>query len=228
MVAGVKTPEVREARRLFLFGNGDGKRVLNVERLAAAAGCRIESIRRHLGAWEVEAEEMAAKGSENGLVLRLNAETLKKHEADKAFIRRQIDSQVVEIERFPVLEKQLLSIADACAKSQSDAGTAEAVLSLVQSFVALHGSRKAGEMHLLKLQSHWSKMAGVESLQAVAETREKTLATGRAKLALRREDAEGMAGDGSGARLAGSGAAGGVFAKRALAPVVELVGDNEV
>ena len=71
-------------------------------------------------------------------------------------------------------------------------------------------------------------MAGVESLQAVAETREKTLATGRAKLALRREDAEGMVGDGSGARLAGSGAAGGVFAKRALAPVVDLVGDDEV
>ena len=71
-------------------------------------------------------------------------------------------------------------------------------------------------------------MAGVESLQAVAETREKTLATGRAKLALRREESEGMAGDGSGARPVGSGAAGGVFAKRALAPVVELVGDDEV
>lgn len=225
---GGKTPEVREARRLFLFGNGDGKRVLNVARLAEMAGCHIQSIHKHLPTWEAENEKIVCNSSENGLGLRLNAETLKKHESDKAFIREQIDSQVAEIKRLPVLEKQLLSIADACAKSQNDSGAAEAVLALVQSFVGLHGSRKAGEAHLLKLQAHWSKMAGVESLQAVAETREKTLATGRAKLALRREEAEGMAGDGSGARLAGSGAAGGVFAKRSPAAVVELVGDDEV
>ncbi len=226
--AGMKTAEVRAARQLFLFGAGDGRPVRHVATLAKAAGVHIQTIQKHLPAWEAEAEEILSNSSEIGFRLRLNAETLKKHESDKAFIRRQIDLQVLEIERLPVLEKQLLSIADACAKSQSDSGAAEAVLALVQSFVGLHGSRKAAEAHLLKLQSHWSKMAGVESLQAVAETREKTLATGRAKLALRREEAEGMAGDGSQARPVGSGAAGGVFAKRAVAPVVELVGDDEV
>ena len=34
-----KTPEVREARRLFLYGDGDGRRVLNVAKLAELAGC---------------------------------------------------------------------------------------------------------------------------------------------------------------------------------------------
>ncbi len=71
-------------------------------------------------------------------------------------------------------------------------------------------------------------MAGIESLQSVAETREKTLASGRAKLRLRAEEAAGMAGP-DGARVIGSGgSAGGVFAKRVPAPLVELVGDDEV
>jgi hypothetical protein len=223
-----KTPEVREARRLYLFGSGDGQRVLNVDRLAKLAGCRVETIRRHLAAWEAEADKLAANSAENGLVFRLNAETLAKHESDCMKIRSCIDAQIVELERLPILEKRLLSIADACAKSQSDAGAAEAVLSLVQSFIGLHGSRKAGELHLLKLQSHWAKMAGIESLQSVAETREKTLASGRAKLRLRAEEAAGMAGP-DGARVIGSGgSAGGVFAKRVPAPLVELVGDDEV
>lgn len=221
---GGKTPEVREARRLFLFGNGDGKRVLNVARLAEMAGCHIQSIHKHLPTWEAENEKIVCNSSENGLGLRLNAETLKKHESDKAFIRRQIDLQVLEIKRLPVLEKQLLNLAQVIAAGNSEAG--EVACELLGRFFETIGARKSAEAHLLKLQSHWSKMAGVESLQAVAETREKTLATGRAKLALRREEAEGMPGDGSQARPVGGGAAaGGVFAKRSPAAVVELVGD---
>jgi hypothetical protein len=222
------SPEVREARRLFLFGGGDGRRVLRVETLAEMAGCHVQSIRRWLPAWEAEAEKMSASSSDFGLEMRLNAETLAKHESDCMKIRSCIDAQIVELERLPILEKRLLSIADACAKSQSDAGAAEAVLSLVQSFIGLHGSRKAGEIHLLKLQSHWSKMAGIESLQSVAETREKTLASGRAKLRLRAEETAGASGP-DGARVIGSGSSvGGVFAKRSPAPLVELVGDDEV
>jgi hypothetical protein len=222
------SPEVREARRLFLFGGGDGRRVLRVETLAEMAGCHVQSIRRWLPAWEAEAEKMSASSSDFGLEMRLNAETLAKHESDCLHIRRKIDAQLAELERLPALEKQLLSIADACARSQNDAGAAEAVLSLVQSFIGLHGSRKAGEIHLIKLQSHWSKMAGIESLQSVAETREKTLASGRAKLRLRAEEAQGMAGP-DGARVIGSGgSAGGVFAKRVQAPAVDVVGDDEV
>ena len=227
MVARMKTPEVREARRLFLFGNGDGKRVLNVARLAEMAGCHIQSIHKHLPTWEAENEKIVCNSSENGLGLRLNAETLKKHESDKAFFRRQIDLQVLEIERLPALENSLLDLVRIIANSGNPEAADAANLMLGRFFETV-ASRKSAEAHLLKLQSHWSKMAGVESLQAVAETREKTLATGRAKLALRREEAEGMAGDGSQARAIGSGAAGGVFAKRVPAPVVELVGDDEV
>lgn len=224
----MKTPEVREARRLFLFGNGDGRRVLKVERLAELAGCRIESIRRHLPGWEAEAEEIAAKSSEIGDIWRLNAESLRKHESDKAFIRGQIDSQVAEIKQLPVLEKQLFNVAKSLADHNPEA--AETAVSLIRAHLDTVASRKAAEAHLLRLQSHWAKMAGIESLQAVAETREKTLATGRAKLALRREEDSGAAGDGSQARPVGGAAAGGVFAKRSPAPVVDVgeVSDDEV
>jgi len=224
-----KTPEVREARRLYLYGGGDGRRVLNVATLAEAAGCHAETVRRWLPTWEAEAESILTNTPENGLVMRLNAETLAKHESDCMKIRSCIDAQLAELERLPRLEKQLLSIAGACAKSQNDAGAAEAVLALVQSFIGLHGGRKAGELHLLKLQAHWSKMSGIESLQSVAETREKTLASGRAKLRLRAEEAQGQAGP-DGARVIGSGgSAGGVFAKRVPAPApVDVISDDEV
>lgn len=223
----MKTPEVREARRLFLFGNGDGRRVLKVEDVARLSGCHQNTVRRHLPAWEAEAEGIVAASEENSLPMRLNAETLRKHESDKSFIRRQIDTQLAEIESLPKLQDTLLNLVRSIAEcGNPDAG--EQAAALLGRFFETVGNRKVMEAHLLKLQAHWAKMAGIESLQAVAETREKTLATGRAKLALRREEAAGEPGP-DGARLANAPASGGVFAKRApAAPVVDVVGDDEV
>lgn len=224
----MKTPEVREARRLFLYGAGDGRRILKVEDVARMSGCHQNTVRRHLPAWEAEAEGIVAASEENGFNLRLSSLALAKFESDRTFIREQIDSQVAEIKRLPVLEKQLLDLVKRISSQNNDAG--EHVSALLGSFFETVANRKAMEAHLLKLQSHWSRMAGIESLQAVAETREKTLATGRAKLALRREEASEGSADGSQARLA-TPAAGGVFAKRASpARVVEVgeVSDDEV
>lgn len=230
MVRAMKTAEVRAARQLFLFGAGDGKPVRHLATLAKLAGCHVQTLQKHLPAWEAENEKLLSNSAESGLVLRLNAETLEKHESDRLFIRRQIDLQVAEIQLLPALEKSLLDLVRIIANSGNpDAG--EQAADMMARFFETVGARKAMEAHLLKLQSHWSKMAGIESLQAVAETREKTLATGRAKLALRREESEGAAGDGSGARLA-TPAAGGVFAKRAsvveIPPAADEVSDDEV
>lgn len=231
MVRGMKTPEVREARRLFLFGAGDGKRVLKVEDVARLSGCHQNTVRRHLPAWEAEAEGIVAASEENGFNLRLSSLALAKFESDKNFIREQIDTQTAEIKQLTKLEPILLDIVRRISSQNNDAG--EHASDLLSKFFDTVGNRKAMEAHLLKLQSHWSKMAGIESLQAVAETREKTLATGRAKLALRREEASGEAGgDGSQARPVGGAASGGVFAKRAVvvevSPAVDEVGDDEV
>ncbi len=96
-------------------------------------------------------------------------------------------------------------------------------------YLKTFGTRESLNSQILALQKRWKECAGIESLQSVAETREKTLASGRAKLRLRAEEAQGQAGP-DGARVIGSGSsAGGVFAKRSpAAAVVELVGDDEV
>jgi len=220
------TPEVREARRLFLYGGADGVRVLKVETLARLSGAHAQSIRKWVPAWEAELEKIVSNSSEFGLEMRLNAETLAKHESDCMKIRSCIDAQLLEIEQIPKIERELLM----AVKRISDSGNPEAAdtaVSLLARFFEAGNYRRTAEAHLLKLQSHWSKMAGIESLQSVAETREKTLASGRAKLRLRAEEAQGQAGP-DGARAIGSGSsAGGVFAKRSPAPV-ELVGDDEV
>lgn len=224
----MKSPGVHAAKQAFLYGRGDGRRVLRVEDLADIGGIHPETVRRHLPSWQVEAEEILAKSSESGISLRLSKLALAKFESDRDFIREQIDTQAAEIKQLTKLQPLLLDLARRVADRDESAG--EAISSLLSSFFDTVGNRKAMEAHLLKLQSHWGKMAGIESLQAVAETRERTLATGRAKLALRREEAGEAGGDGSGARLA-SPAAGGVFAKRAAAPRVLEVGevsDDEV
>lgn len=160
--------------------------------------------------------------------MRLNAETLAKHESDCMKIRSCIDAQLVEIEQIPKIERELLM----AVKRISDSGNPEAAdtaVSLLARFFEAGNYRRTAEAHLLKLQGHWSKMAGIESLQSVAETREKTLATGRAKLRLRAEEAQGQPGP-DGARVVNSaGSAGGVFAKRAPAAApVDVIGDDEV
>lgn len=226
----VKSPGVHAARQAFLYGCGDGRRVLRVEDLAEIGGVHPETVRRHLPAWQAEAEDILAKSSESGISLRLSKLALAKFESDRDFIRKQIDTQLAEIQDLPKLQDTLLNLVRRIAEcGNPDAG--EQAAALLGRFFDLVANRKAMEAHLLKLQAHWSKMAGIESLQAVAETREKTLATGRAKLALRREEAEGEPGP-EGARVASPASGGGVFAKRALgspaAPVVDLVGDDEV
>ena len=220
------TPEVREARRLFLYGGADGVRVLKVERLAELSGAHPQSIRKWVPAWEADLEKIVSNSSEFGQVMRLNAETLAKHEADCMFFRSRIDAQVAEIEQVPAMEKSLLE----AVRRVADCGNPEAAdlaVALLAKFFECGSYRRTAEAHLLKLQGHWAKLAGIESLQAVAETREKTLATGRAKLALRAEEAAGVPGP-DGARVAGSsGPAGGVFAKRAPASPGPVL-DSEV
>lgn len=80
------------------------------------------------------------------------------------------------------------------------------------------------DQHLIMLQKHWTKLAGVDSLMTVAETREKTLASGRAKLTVARESGDSDKQPGDGAKPA----LGGVFAKRGA--IVEAVdpGDAEI
>lgn len=223
MVGGMKTAEIRTARLLFLFGSGNGERILNPARLAELVGCHAESIRKYLPAWEAEAENILANSAQNGLGLRIKHGDLEKHESDKAFFRRQIDSQVAEIQALPKLESTLLDAVRKIANCV-DSDMAETAISMLRAYFDTVGSRKAAEAHLIKLQSHWTKMAGIESLQAVAETREKTLATGRAKLDLKREAAADAPGPES-AKPAGA-VVGGVFAKRG-SPVVD-VSDDEV
>jgi hypothetical protein len=222
-----KTPEVREARRLFLFGGPDGVRVLKVERLAEMSGAHVQTVRRHLAAWEAEAEAMLAQSSENGFRLKLNAETLAKHEKDVMFLRKSLDSMLLEASALPDLLGSLRDVVQRFLSS-GDKDAYEVAADAFARYLKTFGTRESLNSQILALQKRWKECAGIESLQSVAETREKTLASGRAKLRLRAEEAQGMAGP-DGARAIGSGgSAGGVFAKRVQTPAVDVVGNDEV
>lgn len=223
-----KTAEVREARRLFLYGGADGRRITSTEELATLAGCHVASVRRYLPAWEKEHEANLCGASENAFQLRLNAETLAKHEKDVMFLRKSLDSMLLEASALPDLLGSLRDVVQRFLNS-GDKDAYEVAADAFARYLKTFGTRESLNSQILALQKRWKECAGIESLQSVAETREKTLASGRAKLRLRAEEAQGQAGP-DGARVIGSGSsAGGVFAKRSpAAAVVELVGDDEV
>ena len=223
----MKTAEVRAARQLFLFGAGDGKPVRHVATLAEMAGVHIQTIQKHLPAWEAEAEAILSNSSEIGFRLKLNAETLAKHENDVMFLRKSLDSMLLEASALPDLLGSLRDVVQRFLNS-GDKDAYEVAADAFARYLKTFGTRESLNSQILALQKRWKECAGIESLQSVAETREKTLASGRAKLRLRAEEAQGQAGP-DGARVIGSGgSAGGVFAKRSPAPPVDVVGDDEV
>lgn len=209
-----RTPEVREAKRLFLYGAGDGVRILKVERLAEMAGCHVATIRRHLPAWESECEQIISGTSENGLNLALSAETLANYRKDLSFIRNLAESAQIDLKTLGDTVALLRSFVAEFRAAGADKDSIEAALSVLSAWSSTSAKKQALESHALALQKRWQSMAGIDSLQTVAETREKTLATGRAKLQLRAEDGEAGKGEGGSGATPASGR-GGVFAKRA-------------
>lgn len=176
------------ARQAFLYGTGDGRRVLDPQKLAEIGDVHVSTVWRHLPAWQKEYEEILASANSGSLALRLSAETLAQHQRNTEFLETQMVQARREVESAQDLEKLLRKgIAEA---EIHDPDGAQALLLVVQSFCNTVNGRKALQSQFLNYEARWKENAGIDSLQAVAEAREKTLATGRARLDLKREDAQ--------------------------------------
>jgi DNA-binding SARP family transcriptional activator len=110
------------------------------------------------------------------------------HRETTATLESWIAEEKLEIKRLPKLINLLESTLEAFI--EADPKDYKQALGLYKAFMQTHATKKAKQAHLVMLQRAWKENAGIDSLQTVAETREKTLAAGRAKLQLRAEGAE--------------------------------------
>tara|TARA_Y100000361_G_C11088104_1_gene304932 strand:+ start:141 stop:773 length:633 start_codon:yes stop_codon:yes gene_type:complete len=196
--------KTKVARQLYLYGAGDGKRIVDTQKLAAAAGVHPETIRTHLPKWEAEAEEILASSSKSGLGLKLSADTLKSHQSDMDFLRDQLNQVKFELDNLAEVTAKLEGIADRIC--QSDEPGMDKALRIFEDWLRACGSQRALRTQFLAMQKQWTALGGVIDMKDVSVVREKEMAKGRARMELEEEKA--AAGKDAGPRPVGGGVFG--------------------
>lgn len=200
--ARYKGTTTEAARQLFLYGAGDGKRVLTPKALAKAAGCGEATVRRYLPQWEKEAEEIALAASPAGLSIQLNREKVDQNTKDLDFLRDQIEEVKFELESLADITERLYKLTE---RFCDDEDMRSEALSLFNSWVQSCGKKATLRSTFVTLKRLWDEKSAIDGLRDVALTREKELSKGRAKLQLKSEGLE----SGDTVRKVG----GGVFAR---------------
>jgi len=179
--------ETQTARQLFLYGAGDGKRIISVKALVEATGLHENTICKHLPKWSAEFEEMVANTSEKGLGLSLSAKELQLHKEDMIHLRGEIQKIKWEMKNLDSISSKLENWLD---KFDGDDGEQDRALRILEAWQKNCGQISSLRSQFLALQKQWTTLSGVVDLKDVQVAREKTLATGRAKLDLKREENE--------------------------------------
>lgn len=173
-------PATAAARQMFIYGEGDGVRVLEVKELAEKAGVSEQTIREHLPHWQDEVEENLRKDSKLGstTTLSLPDETLEKHKLDTEFIRKRLDEVSAEIEALTPIISNLERIVDQISQISEDG---DKVIALFDRYLRLCMNRKSLIKLFTDLKRLWDEKVGLDSLKAVQEAVAKSVGVAQAK-----------------------------------------------
>lgn len=175
--------ETQIARQLYLFGAGDGKRVLSVKALCAATGLSVDTIGRHMPAWRKESEELLSGASDCGLALHLSKENSILFESTMTALSVEIKKVMFELKTHEKITAKLEDWLDKFDEDDKDNA-----LRILEAWQRNCGQISNLRSQFLALQKQFAALSGVVDLKDIQVTREKTLATGRAKLDLKREE----------------------------------------
>lgn len=179
--------ETETARQLFLYGAGDGKRIISVKGLVEATGLHEQTIGKHMPKWKKEAEEILMKSSETGLGLALSAKQLEQHTKDMDALRDQLDQVKWELKTIEKITAKLEGWMD---KFSGDEGEQDKALRILEAWQRNCGQKSSLRSQFLALQKQWTNLSGVVDLKDIQVVKEKAMATGRARLALKKEETE--------------------------------------
>jgi cell division protein FtsB len=179
------------AKQAFLYGEGDGKPVLDIHRLIEISGLHPATIKRHMDEWTAEREEMLINKGNCGLALHLSGKTIKDHHADVAFLREQADKLKSEVANLEKAENLLLTILENMADSL-DLGPddADKLISLADKYFKILGSKKSLITLSLAVQKRWQESSGIASTMKAWETGQREQEKGLARVEAKKKELE--------------------------------------
>lgn len=166
-------PATEAARALFLYGEGDGVRILSIKELVAKTGLNRQTIQNHLPKWQAEADEMLRAttklGSPNSL--SVPSETLDSHREDISYLRQRLDKAKAELSALPDMIQDLRRLIDSCA---ADSDQIETMIQLFDRYIRLSMNEKSLTKLFMDLKTMWDAKSGVDSLKNIQEATAKS------------------------------------------------------
>lgn len=181
MAAGVKF-EVDTARQLFLYGKGDGRRILNAQALAEESGLHIETVRKHMKTWLVEAEGLLAGSSGSGLALKLSKDTMDLHRSNMIFLEKQLQVIKYELDTMDTITEKL----EAWLDKFSGENEFEKAIQIFHDWQRASGTKSSLRSQFLALQKQHATLSGIVDLKDIEVVRAKEISKGKAKLEMQK------------------------------------------
>jgi DNA-binding transcriptional MerR regulator len=178
-------PETRYAKQLWLYGAGDGAPVKNIPKLAELSGVTCETIRRYLPQWEKESTEILANTSEMGLAIVLSGEKVQQHEKDMLHLRNLVEANIWETTQLEEITAKLEGWMD-----KFQGGDTETALRIFDSWQRASASKSGLQSQFLALQKQWTSLVGIVDLKDISVVKQKEIAKGQGKLAVKAMEAE--------------------------------------
>lgn len=183
--------EYHLARQLCIYGDGDGKPIANVERLAELSGLHVNTIRKYVEGWIQEREDFVTQSSTQGLALKLSAENSAKHSKDCDLLRNEMDQVAWELSNLNSIIAKFEGFINRF--NNADPEQIQLALGTFDSLIKASLNKQSLRGSFLTLQARWVKLMGIEALMDVATTKAKSDATLASKLDARKaEAAEGV------------------------------------
>lgn len=197
--------KVQAARQLFLYGDADGKRVLEPTVLAERVGCHPSSVWSYVKDWSREYENMLIQANNFELGTVLSDDDVKKFKSDLLWLTKQTSEVKSEVDLTEKVEERLyklLAEKDFSPEAESRFGDL-----LEKFFTAVHTKSKL-RTQWIAMEREWIKLSGIEGKMEIVQNAEKARAVGRVKIDLKREENENGE---SGLKVAVKKPAGGLF-----------------
>ena len=179
--------ETAHARTLFLYGDGNGKRITAVPALAKAAGVAEGTIHRHLRAWEAEYEDLVIQSDPTAQALKLGGEQLTLHRKALSTLADQIEQIQWEIAQFDEITASLEKICDNFSLNTDNGDKA---LQLFSAYLSARGGKDNLRRTFMSMHKQYADMTGIMDLKDIQTTASKELEKGRVRIQLKKEQAE--------------------------------------
>jgi len=82
--------DMHYAKQLYLYGEGDGKPVKNLKKLAQLSGVSVAGIREHVKEWREVSTQLAIMSDNSNYSLTLSEDVLMQHQKEVDFLGEQV------------------------------------------------------------------------------------------------------------------------------------------